>query len=423
MQVILKTMKAKSWISQYGQKALLAVLAIAVFCYWYFLYPYVIVAREMSQLFLWNSDYFMERIIIPGGFAQYLSEFLVQYFLNPINGAFTYALLFILEQQLASRWLQQFFPTLKERYRLVLSLVLPLVLWRVAMIPHIPVTPTIAVILVMGVGCVMMELRKNIRLVSVCILIPIIYWLTGPATVLLLLCCLRWIPLTAALLASSIIGSSYLAPYPLRQVIKGVDYDWSGVKKMGSYEEMECDMLLRMNKWEKILQKYHNPMSPAVQSAILLASYQTGQIDKQELMHRIIGPADMPGREPTIFNYNGLHLMISFGNLSSAFMVSDIASLLNMYNISQRAAFEAMEYIPNHNKSGRALKRLVETSIITGQYDVAKKYLSILDETFFYKNWAEKTRPLVEHPEQIMEYPFYQKSKEFYENSEDYFFI
>ena len=102
-------MKAKSWISQYGQKALLAVLAIAVFCYWYFLYPYVIVAREMSQLFLWNSDYFMERIIIPGGLAQYLSEFLVQYFLNPINGAFTYAVLFILEQQLASRWLQQFF--------------------------------------------------------------------------------------------------------------------------------------------------------------------------------------------------------------------------------------------------------------------------------------------------------------------------
>jgi hypothetical protein len=82
-----------------------------------------------------------------------------------------------------------------------------------------------------------------------------------------------------------------------------------------------------------------------------------------------------------------------------------------------------MEYIPNHNKSGRALKRLVETCIITGQYDLAKKYLSILDETFFYKNWAEKTRPLVEHPEQIKEHPFYQKSKEFYENSEDYFFI
>ena len=140
----------------------------------------------MSQLFLWNSDYFMERIIIPGGLAQYLSEFLVQYFLNPINGAFTYTVLFILEQQLASRWLQQFFPTLRKRYRLVLSLVLPLVLWRVAMIPHIPVTPTIAVILVMGVGCVMMELRKNTRLVSVCILIPILYWLTGPAAVLLL---------------------------------------------------------------------------------------------------------------------------------------------------------------------------------------------------------------------------------------------
>lgn len=423
MQVILKTMKAKSWISQYGQKALLAVFAIAVFCYWYFLYPYMIVAREMSQLFLWNSDYFMERIVLPGGFAQYTGEFFVQFFQHPINGAFTYAFFFILEQQLASRWLYEFFPNLRKTYRFALSLIVPAVLWRIAMIPYIPVTPTIAVILVMSVGAVMMELKKNIRLVSVCVLIPVIYWLTGPAAILLLLCCLRWIPLTAILLASSVIGSSYITPYPLRQIIKGIDYSWSGEKKMGSYEEMECDMLMRMNKWDKILQKYHNPMSPAVQSTILLAQFRTGQIKRQELLQRMMPPMNTPGYEPSVFGIGGMFLVISFRSLSSAFMVSDIALLLNHTNIAQRAAFEAMEYIPNYNKSGRALKRLVETSIITGQYSLAKKYLSILDETFFYRKWAESMRSLVEHPENIKNYPFYQKSQESYKNTEDLFFI
>lgn len=423
MQVILKTMKAKSWISQYGQKALLAVFAIAVFCYWYFLYPYVIVAREMSQLFLWNSDYFMERIVLPGGFAQYTGEFFVQFFQHPINGAFTYAFFFILEQQLASRWLYEFFPNLRKTYRFALSLIVPAILWRIAMIPYIPVTPTIAVILVMSVGCVMMTMKKKVRLISLLLFIPIIYWLTGPAAVLLLLCYIRWIPLTAVLFASCLLGSSWITPYPLRDIIKGIDYDWSGVKEMGTYEEMECDMLIRQQRWDKILRKFPAPKSPAVRSTYILASYRSRQIDHQELISSIVVPVNMYEITPSVFCFDNVHFNVYFGSLSSAFIVSELANQLSWTAISQRAAFEAMEYIPNYNKSGRALRRLVETCIITKQYNLAKKYLSILEETFFYRGWAVSMRSLVEHPENIKKYPFYQKSQETYANTEDLFFI
>ena len=381
-----------------------------VFCFWLFLYPFVIVARETAVLFLWNSDYFMERIVLPGGFAQYIGEFIVQFFLNPINGAFTYAVLFILEQQLAALWLRQFFPHLKNIYRFALSLILPVVLWKVAMIPDVPITATIAVILVMGVGCFLMTFKKKTRLIGTCLLIPIIYWLTGPAAVLLLLCCVRWIPLTVLLFAGCLLGSSWITPYPLRDIVKGIDYYWSGEKQMGTYEEMECDYLMRKNKWDHILQKFYNPMSPAIQSAILLATYQAGQISLQELYQRMIVPEKMPGHQPSAFYMGGLHLVVTLKNLSSAFMVSDIALKMNLPNISQRAAFEAMEYIPNYNKSGRSLRRLVETCIITGQYPLAKK-------------WAVSMRSLVEHPENIKEYPFYQKSQESYANTEDLFFI
>ena len=381
-------MQNKAFVSVYWQQILLALLAIVVFCFWYFLYPFIPVTREMSQLFLWNSDYLTERIVLPGGFAKYLAELIVQFFLNPFNGALIYAVLFLLAQFLSSRLLRQFFPSLKDTYRFALSLIPPVILWRVAMIPHIPLTPTVDVLLVLGVLTMAMNITSKWpvkgRIVILCLLIPVCYWLAWPASVL--------------------------------------DYDWSGEKQMGTNEEMECDMLMRMREWEQIVGRFHDPESPAVESAVLLALYQTGQMSRQELYKRIYVPSGSQSW-PSVFNVGGKHLIVNFGSLSSAFMVSDIALQLDMPNVSQRVAFEAMEYIPNYNKSVRSIKRLTETAMITGQYQLAKKYLSILEETLFYRRWAQSIRPLVEQPELMNKKPYYQQLKKAYATSEDIFFI
>ena len=267
-------MNIKTFIFRFGEHVVVVFLAIIVFCFWFFFYPFVPVVREMSQLFLWTGDYLTERLVIPGGAAQYMGECIAQFFLNPANGALAYAIIFVLAQLLTSKLLRQFFPTIKGKVRFPLSLVPPALLWYLAMLPHIPLTPTVAALLVMTAGCVLMSIQsKRIRLIVLCIMIPVMYWLTGPMAALLLLCCLRWIPLTATLLAASLIGSSYVTPYPLRQIAKGIDYDWSGVKEMGTYEEMECDMLIRQQKWDQILRKFPAPKSPAVRSACILASY------------------------------------------------------------------------------------------------------------------------------------------------------
>ena len=126
---------------------------------------------------------------------------------------------------------------------------------------------------------------------------------------------------------------------------------------------------------------------------------------------------------PTLFSIENAYFVANFGSLSSAFIASDIAYQVYWPNIAQRTAFDAMEYIPNNNKSGRALKRLAEISIITQQYDVARKYLSILEETTFYRGWAKQMRTVVEHPDLIKRHPIMQKSLEAYENTEDVFFI
>lgn len=401
-----------------------------VFCFWLFLYPFIPVAREMSQLFLWTGDYFVERIAVPGGLAQYLGEMVAQFFINPVNGAIGYTLLFIVAQQLSSLWLRQFFPTLKKGYRFVLSLIVPLVLWRLALVPTMPLTLTMAVLLVMGAGCGLMAISQKPsskkRLWALLPSIAVMYWLAGPAAILLVLCQVRWMPLTATLFAACLIGSSYLTPYPLRQVAKGIDYfdaDNRIGMEMSTYEEMECDMLFRQGKWEQIIRKFQNPESPAVRSAVLFAYHKAGQLGRAELMNNLVVPQEQQDYSPTVFNSSDIHFIVNFGSLSSAFMVSDIAYQLQWTNIAQRTAFEAMEYIPNCNKSGRALKRLVETNIISGHYDVARKYLSILEKSTFYRRWAQSMRPLVDNPELIKNYPFLYEARKEYVNMVNVFFI
>lgn len=417
-------MNIKTFIFRFGEHVVVVFLAIIVFCFWFFFYPFVPVVREMSQLFLWTGDYLTERLVIPGGAAQYMGECIAQFFLNPANGALAYAIIFVLAQLLTSKLLRQFFPTIKGKVRFPLSLVPPALLWYLAMLPHIPLTPTVAALLVMTAGCVLMSIQsKRIRLIVLCIMIPVMYWLTGPMAALLLLCCLRWIPLTATLLAASLIGSSYVTPYPLRQIAKGIDYDWSGVKEMGTYEEMECDMLIRQQKWDQILRKFPAPKSPAVRSACILASYQSGQMGYQELISSIVVTVNRYDSAPSVFCWDDVHFNVYFGSLSSAFIVSELATQLSWTAISQRAAFEAMEYIPNCNKSGRALKNLTEICIITGQYALAEKYLSILDETTFYRQWVRKMRPLVNDPKLIEQYPFMKKSRDTYLKTKDFFFV
>lgn len=416
-------MKVKGLFLLHWQKILLSLLAIAVFCFWYYAYPYVMVMRESFLLFLWNGSYFMERLAVPGGFAQYVGEGLVQFFRNPLNGAFIYALLFLIEQWLTSQLLRQAFPGWKKTVRFVLSLVPPVILWRIAMIPEVPLTPTIAVVLVMAVMLGVLHLPRKTRLIGTCVLIPLVYWLTGPAAILLVLCAVRWIPLTAMLFAACLIGSSWIAPYPLRQIAQGIDYYWGKERNIGTYEQMECDMLIRMNQWDDIINKFSYSNSVTISSAVRLATFETRQITRQELFSTMVIPRELQSGVPSIFSPNGLHLTVYFESLTAAFMVSDIAIQMNLPAVSQRAAFEAMEFTPNYNKSARALQRLVQTNIITGHYKTALKYVSILEQTVFYREWAHEMRFLAEHPQLVRKNPFFKQAQEAYAQAKDMFFI
>ena len=78
-----------------------------------------------------------------------------------------------------------------------------------------------------------------------------------------------------------------------------------------------------------------------------------------------------------------------------------------MINVAQRTVFEAQEAILDFQKSGRCYKRLAQTNLINGSYEVARKYLTALKKTLFYRDWANETISLLGNEEAIAKHPEY----------------
>ena len=88
-------------------------------------------------------------------------------------------------------------------------------------------------------------------------------------------------------------------------------------------------------------------------------------------------------------------------------MTAEIYFHLGLVNTAQRLDFDSMEALADNAKSVRAIKRLAETNLINGQYDVARKSLKLLKNTMFYASWADKTMMLLNNEKAINEHPLY----------------
>ena len=94
---------------------------------------------------------------------------------------------------------------------------------------------------------------------------------------------------------------------------------------------------------------------------------------------------------------------------------------LGMINVAQRTVFEAQEAILDFQKSARCYKRLAQTNLINGNYEVARKYLMALRKTFFYRDWADETMLLLGNEKAINKHPEYGKLRQYAYNEDFYF--
>ncbi len=176
-----------------------------------------------------------------------------------------------------------------------------------------------------------------------------------------------------------------------------------------TYRLIDYDYMVRANNWDGIL-KYsdkHQPDLPLSVSATNLALGMTGQLDSRAFDYYQNGS-------------EGLIPPFSKEAISS-WTTGEIFFQLGMINSAQRFYFEGMEAIPNYNKSSRAVKRLAETAMIRGEYKLAEKYLRMLENTIFYRKWAQRNIELIKDSSTIDTHPLYGMLRKRIED-EDYLF-
>ena len=448
--------RMKRFLNKHADWLLTLFFGLVVFLFWECRYPFALTFQEQLQLFLFDGDYFCERMAEPGGLARYVGEFLVQFYNATVIGALILAILFMMVQRLTWRLMRC------EGYY-YLSLIPALVLWFAMGDENVMLAYVVA--LIMAMGCILgLRLLERFGLIGKVIIalvaLPLLYWLIGPLALLVAVCMVpTWLAgLAVIYVVALVLVSAWLLPYPLVRLAVGIGYyrfpvtipyllilipvliammhygcrhlpkPKQGVKyalilaitallfvpqhygfDAKKYELMEYDYLVRIKDWNGIIAKaeQQTPDKPMSVSATNLALAMTNQLGERAF---------------EFYQRGSQGLLPPFErNYATTQLTGEIYFHLGLVNTAQRLAFEAMEAISNYNKSGRALKRLVETNVINGQYKVADKYLKMLEKTIFYRRWAERMRAMLGDEKAINAHPLYGTLRQ-YRLQEDFLF-
>ncbi len=413
------------------------VVGILVFLFWNYRYPFALAYQEQLQLFLFDGDYLLERLSEPGGLARYVAEFLAQFYNGIAIGATIIAVLYMLIQRLT--W-----QLMKVKSHYILSFIPVAMLWYAMGDESVMLTYAVALVMALAVmiGWTKLAPQNKVgKVVSVVVMIPILYWLIGP---LVLMVAIWMMPLSVIYALALMLLSAHYLPFPMMRVMLGISYyrfpvtlpyvlmaipvvvlllgwltkrlpepkTWGltaealllavlvvvpqqfgfNAKK---YELMEYDYLVRIGDWDGIIAKAEaqTPDLPMSVSATNLALAMTKQLGDKAF---------------DFFQRGSEGLLPKFErNFATTQLTGEIYFNLGLVNTAQRLAFEAMEAIPNYNKSARVVKRLAETNLINGEYKVAEKYLRMLEKTIFYRPWAQRMIQMLGDERAINEHPLY----------------
>jgi len=434
------------------------LFGVAVFLFFGLAYPHHLHYQEQYQLFLFDSTYMWDVVKHPGGIADLLGRFCTQFFLFAWVGAAIIAILLSAVQLLTLRLINSQLSTLNSQLFYGLSFVPSFLLWLFLLDENALLSGVWAVLLTLLVvfiitehkdtktpsDCTKCEDTKNRKrrknFVSLCLCVPLIillYWAVGPVCFPIPIESLwlsvhyyryptvfPWLLWATAISVFVIVGlvflirrrlkhSSHLLPltsylsFALVAVIMGI-LVWKSAnfkaEKVMQYDFMACHQ-----QWNRIIEtiiaeKPNNQIGVTVQN---LALAMQGKL----LDHMFD------------FNQNSTHGLLPDvkEDATSPMPTAEAFYQLGMINVAQRTVFEAQEAILDFQKSGRCYKRLAQTNLINGQYEVARKYLTALQKTLFYRDWANETLQLLGNEKAIASHPEYGRLRQCAYNEDFYF--
>ena len=433
------------WLIVFG-----ALFAFLQMCFEYHFY-YI----EQSHLFLFSEAYIRNKLLLPGGFSMLVAEFLVQFFIRPYVGALVTAALLTGVGVCTAGIVKRIAPV----SGLFILYVLPML---ALLFMHFDfnyrVQGTVCYLMMMALLCGYMRIRNDLfRLVAGCVLVPVLFWLAGSIAVLFagMVCLFEGLRKTPKWYISLIgvaevlllgVGTVYFSLMGEYRWVFGPDlyyhytlhpkeiiyYSWiclplvflvaffirnknslSGKKwragisciaqlamiaavlwwGMPKYSDAKTlklkklDYFARTEQWDKTIEECKGKLT----NFLYMCHLNMALANKGELSDKMFN-FDQRGPQGLLVQWNKSE------NISC--MLSDIYFTMGATASSQEMAFEG--YVSAMEDGNlRMLKRLVQTNLIYGTYPVAEKYISILEKTYAYRDWAQSQRKYLYNDEVV----------------------
>ncbi len=175
----------RSFIHKHLQGILSLLFAVAVALFWTFPYRCALSYQEQYQLFLFTPSYFTERISVPGGLADYVGEFITQFYYVYAIGAILLALVFFCLQRLT--WVLMRRSGVSQSWYL-LSFIPAVALWALMGNENVLLSFAIALLGMEELMFHYIIVRDHSRgwvapAVYLLIAVPVGYWLFGPVVI------------------------------------------------------------------------------------------------------------------------------------------------------------------------------------------------------------------------------------------------
>lgn len=475
----MKNLMIKTW------KPLLSLLfGVAVVIFWSVPFVGGLCFQEQYQMFLFDTGYFLERIVLPGGLADYISEFLVQFYYMPVLGGSIIALL-LMGIQTAVWGLMKQYGARHDFPGYLLSFLPSIALWCAMGDQNLLLSFVVALFGALLTGWIHNRFHNRlVKVVFELVSTALVYWFLGPVVFLyaalmigdtlknakqkgnvfsgigysagILILTVAWILLTTQTLQYPLYrifaGLNYyrypgtISPLPFVVMVWAVVIPFLGMipchrKFLQKLQQSKVVMALSyvlviVASWFGIKASFDEMTYELIDYDFLVRTEQWDKIiEKAEkkpattplsvsCVNLALSQKGMLADRLFEFYQNGVEgLFPTFTrDMISPVSTAEIFFRLGMVNDAERYMFEAQEAIPNYRKSARLTRRIIECEIINGNYQVAAKLLRRLQKTLFYSNWANQMMALLGNEKAINRHSVYGKLRKYREKKQDFLF-
>ena len=475
----MKNLMIKTW------KPLLSLLfGVAVVIFWAVPFVGGLCFQEQYQMFLFDTGYFLERIVLPGGLADYISEFLVQFYYMPVLGGAIIALL-LMGIQAAVWGLMKQYGARHDFPGYLLSFLPSIALWCAMGDQNVLLSFVVALFGALVIGWIHNRFHNRlVKVVFELVSTALVYWFLGPVvfvyvvlmmgdtlknakqkgnvfsgigySAVILILTIAWILLTTQTLQYPLYrifaGLNYyrypgaISPLPFVVMVWAVVIPFLGMipcrqKSLQKLQQSKVVMVLSyvlmiVASWFGIKASFDEMTYELIDYDFLVRTEQWDKIIEKAEKKPATTPLSvscvnlalsqkgmLADRLFEFYQNGGEGLFPTFTrDMISPVSTAEIFFRLGMVNDAERYMFEAQEAIPNYRKSARLTRRIIECEIINGNYQVAAKLLRRLQKTLFYRNWANQMMALLGNEKAINRHPVYGKLRKYREKKQDFLF-